>query len=84
VLILILLLPFFVYGQGKIDSDDILKGHAYYVNVNVFENKAVFGNQERVKYLGKNSDFIFFLSENNNKVYILKFSDNFILELIKE
>jgi hypothetical protein len=73
VLILILLLPFFVYGQGKIDSDDILKGHAYYVNVNVFENKAVFGNQERVKYLGKNSDFIFFLSENNNKVYILSF-----------
>ncbi|MBI4378329.1 MAG: hypothetical protein HY578_04445, partial [Nitrospinae bacterium] len=61
VLILILCIPFFVYGQGKIYSNDILKGHAYYVNVNIFENRAVFGNQERVKYLGKNSDFLFFL-----------------------
>lgn len=72
------------FGYGKIRSLSILEtGNCFYINVSIFKDKELFQDQKRLKYLGLGGDFMFFLSEDNAKIYILETSKIPILELYK-
>ena len=72
------------FGYGKVRSLSILEtGSCFYVNVSIFKDKELFQDQKRLKYLGLGGDFMFFLSEDNTKIYILEPSKIPILELYK-
>jgi len=72
------------FGYGKFRSHSILEGYkSFYINVSIFKDKELFQDQKRLKYLGLGGDFMFFLSEDNTKIYILEPSKIPILELYK-
>lgn len=72
------------FGYGKVRSLSILEtGSCFYMNVSIFKEKELFQDQKRLKYLGMGGDFMFFLSEDNTKTYILEHSKIPILELYK-
>lgn len=72
------------FGYGKLRSHSILEGYkGFYINVSIFKDKELFQDQKRLKYLGLGGDFMFFLSEDNTKIYILEPSKIPILELYK-
>lgn len=72
------------FGYGKFRSHSILEGYkSFYINVSIFKDKELFQDQKRLKYLGLGGDFMFFLSEDNTKIYILETSKIPILELYK-
>lgn len=85
-LILWIFLPILslAFGYGKVRSLSILEtGNCFYINVSIFKDKELFQDQKRLKYLGLGGDFMFFLSEDNTKIYILEPSKIPILELYK-
>ncbi len=72
------------FGYGKVRSLSILEtGSCFYLNVSIFKDKELFQDQKRLKYLGLGGNFMFFLSEDNTKIYILETSKIPILELYK-
>jgi len=72
------------FGYGKVRSLSILEtGSCFYINVSIFKDKELFQDQKRLKYLGLGGNFMFFLSEDNTKIYILEPSKIPILELYK-
>ena len=72
------------FGYGKVRSLSIREtGNCFYINVSIFKDKELFQDQKRLKYLGLGGDFMFFLSEDNTKIYILEPSKIPILELYK-
>lgn len=72
------------FGYGKVRSLSILEtGNCFYINVSIFKDKELFQDQKRLKYLGLGGDFMFFLSEDNTKIYILEPSKIPVLELYK-
>jgi hypothetical protein len=46
----------------------------------VFTKKQLFNGQEQLKFIGTANDYIFFISMDNSKVYIARFSDVHFLE----
>ena len=72
------------FGYGKVRSLSILEtGSCFYINVSIFKDKELFQDQKRLKYIGLGGDFMFFLSEDNTKIYIVETSKIPILELYK-
>lgn len=82
--ILIATLPPLAFANGKLRGFRILEGgNCFYVNISTFKDKGLFQDQKRLKYLGIGGDFMFFLSEDNAKLYILEPSKIPGLELYK-
>lgn len=84
ILFLFLSILSLAFGYGKVRSLSILEtGSCFYINVSIFKDKELFQDQKRLKYLGLGGNFMFFLSEDNTKTYILEPSKIPILELYK-
>ena len=76
--------PLFAFAYGKTNGLQIIKGmNCFYVDVTTFKNDELLKEQERLKYLGLKGEYLFFLSENNAKLYVIEFSKIPFLELYK-
>ncbi|MCK4911747.1 MAG: hypothetical protein KAR83_08885 [Thermodesulfovibrionales bacterium] len=85
ILFLLIFMPFFAFAKGKDDSKNILEGNVgYYVDVKVFDGKLNFNGQNKLKYVGKKGNYIFLLSDDNNKLYVSRFPEDFVLELERQ
>lgn len=84
ILWILIAIPSSAFAYGKLRSLSTLEGgNCFYINVSTFKDKELFQDQKRLKYLGLGGDFMFFLSEDNTKLYILEPSKMPVLELYK-
>ncbi len=84
ILWILIAVPFLAFSHGKLQSLRLRKGdNCFYVNISTLNDKELFQDQKRLKYIGVGGDFMFFLSEDNEKLYILEHSKIPVLELYK-
>ena len=78
------------FGTGKYNAELIISGSkAMEVSTNIFrekgsklfQSKGLLEGQETLKYIGTAGDHIFFLSMDNTRTYIVKYSDLHYIEL---
>jgi len=79
----LIVLPLIALSLGMTNAKRIKDGDGVrYVDIKYLNNIEFSNNQERVKYLGLNGDFYFFMSDDNNKkIFISKTSLIPILEI---
>jgi hypothetical protein len=84
IILTLVLLPLLSFSTGKVKALKILNNEdVRYVNIVSFREPKLLAGQVRLKYLGTTGDYFFFASENNAKVYTVKYSDLYMLETYK-
>jgi len=77
VIYLLVVLPLWSYGYGRLEADKVLQGIEYeYIERNTVEGLAAadFGTKDRpIRYLGHASDYFFLLLPDNHTVVVSRF-----------
>ncbi len=75
-------LPLLAYASGKIDGKHIIIGYkTRFVNASILKENKLLTAKEKLKFLGLAGDYIFFLSEDNARCFIIRAEEIPVLEL---
>jgi len=82
--LIIIIIPYFSFAQGKINSHNMLNNfEVRYVKTIQFKEGNLFEEQLPIKYVGLGGSHYFFLSDNNSNLYIINSNNLNLIELNK-
>ena len=81
---ILVLLPLLAFASGKIHGKHILIGHnTRFVSASILKENKLFNGKEKLKFLGLAGDYVFFLSGDNTRCFIIRAEEIPVLELSK-